>query len=265
MEIVDKENLAQYQPRSNCDVFTHATATFGGHIFTNKTLCNLQCVFASRLPIALGVLNGWYISLYEHHGKECYKRQLTTALGCYERFIRSNGPLARYVKLRVAHAPRMPGTFFSATASQRSRHTSRHVRDARAVMHAGIAIEPFPLQSLAGKAIQVSRFKCTPLKINSLVNLQQPVVLQSDSPSHCYYELHRHSRRMRNLQFYVSGKRPMSHIIYQTRLDMRCNCTATYGRLLNNYVVPNRCIGMAISTNIPNRQWKFFDYKAIPI
>ena len=33
--------------------------------------------------------------------------------------------------------------------------------------------------------IQVSRFKCTPLKINSPVNLQQPVALQSDSPSHC--------------------------------------------------------------------------------
>ena len=33
--------------------------------------------------------------------------------------------------------------------------------------------------------LQVSRFKCTPLKINSPVNLQQPAVLQSDSPSHC--------------------------------------------------------------------------------
>ena len=31
----------------------------------------------------------------------------------------------------------------------------------------------------------MSRFKCTPLKINSPVNLQQPVVLQSDSPSNC--------------------------------------------------------------------------------
>ena len=32
---------------------------------------------------------------------------------------------------------------------------------------------------------QVSHFKCTPLKMNSFVNLQQPIVLQSDSPSHC--------------------------------------------------------------------------------
>ena len=29
--------------------------------------------------------------------------------------------------------------FFSATGGYRSRHASRHVRDARAVMHAGIA------------------------------------------------------------------------------------------------------------------------------
>ena len=46
-----------------------------------------------------------------------------------------NGPLDRYVKLRV----RMRRECFPATASKRSRHVSRHVRDARAVMHAGIA------------------------------------------------------------------------------------------------------------------------------
>ena len=55
-----------------------------------------------------------------------------------------NGPLTRYVKLQVAHAPGMPGTFppppiSKETNSQRSRHASRHVRDARAVMHVGIA------------------------------------------------------------------------------------------------------------------------------
>ena len=42
------------------------------------------------------------------------------------------------------HAPRMPGTFSpppvsQETASYRSRHASRHVRHARAVMHVGIA------------------------------------------------------------------------------------------------------------------------------
>ena len=51
-----------------------------------------------------------------------------------------HGPLSRYVKLRVAHAPGMPGTFSPPptsmeTTSWRSRHASRHVRHARAVMH----------------------------------------------------------------------------------------------------------------------------------
>ena len=59
-----------------------------------------------------------------------------------------NGPLARYVKLRVVHAP---GTFSPATAGQRSRHASRHVRHARALMHVGIASQQFPLKSEAGK------------------------------------------------------------------------------------------------------------------
>ena len=54
-----------------------------------------------------------------------------------------HGPLARYVKLRVTHAPGMPGTFSppptsKETAILRSRHASRHVRHARAVMHVGI-------------------------------------------------------------------------------------------------------------------------------
>ena len=53
------------------------------------------------------------------------------------------GPLTRYAKLRFAHAPGMPGTFSppltsKETASLRSRHASRHVRHARAVMHVGI-------------------------------------------------------------------------------------------------------------------------------
>ena len=83
-----------------------------------------------------------------------------------------NGPLTRYVKLLVAHAPGIPGTFSppptsKETASQRSRHASRHVRHARAVMHVGITNPRW-----RGKRS-------------------------------------RHSRRMRNPQFYVSGKRPM--------------------------------------------------------
>ena len=75
-------------------------------------------------------------------------------------------------KIAVAHAPGMPGTFSpppssKETASKRSRHASRHVRHARAVMHVGIANPRW-----RGKRS-------------------------------------RHSGRMRNPQFYVSGKRPM--------------------------------------------------------
>ena len=82
------------------------------------------------------------------------------------------GPLTRYVKLWVAHAPGMPVTFFppptsKETASYRSRHASRHVPYARAVMHVGIANPRW-----RGKRS-------------------------------------RHSRRMRNSLLYVSGKRPI--------------------------------------------------------
>ena len=82
------------------------------------------------------------------------------------------GPLARYAKSRVAHTAGMPGTFSppptsKKTASWGSRHASRHVHHARAVMHDGIATPRW-----RGKRS-------------------------------------RHSQRLRNLQFYVSGKRPM--------------------------------------------------------
>ena len=43
------------------------------------------------------------------------------------------------------------GNVFPATAGYRSRNASRHVRDACAVMHAGIANQRFPLKSVAGK------------------------------------------------------------------------------------------------------------------
>ena len=60
-----------------------------------------------------------------------------------------HGTLTRYVKLRVAHAPGMPGKFSppptsKETASKGSRHASRHVRDTRAVMHVGIANPRWP-------------------------------------------------------------------------------------------------------------------------
>ena len=55
----------------------------------------------------------------------------------------AHGPLARYVKLRVAHGPGIPGTFYPPPISKEivswwPQHASRHVRDVRAVMHVGI-------------------------------------------------------------------------------------------------------------------------------
>ena len=84
-----------------------------------------------------------------------------------------HGSLTRYVKLRFAHAPGIPGTFSPSptskkTASYRSRHTSRHVRHARAVMHVGI-------DNLRWRG-----------------------------------KRSRHLRGMRNPQFCVSGKRPIA-------------------------------------------------------
>ena len=42
---------------------------------------------------------------------------------------------------------------FPVTTGARSRHASRHVRDARAVMHVGIANLRFPLKSAAGENV----------------------------------------------------------------------------------------------------------------
>ena len=99
------------------------------------------------------------------HHSTCVMCQVSKEASCH-------GPLARYVILQVAHATGMSGTFSppptsKETASKRSRHASRHMPDACAVMHVGIANPPW-----RGKRSQ-------------------------------------YSRRMRNPQFHVSGKRPM--------------------------------------------------------
>ena len=59
-------------------------------------------------------------------------------------YIAIRGPPTRYVILWDVHAPGMPGTFSppltsKETVSKRSRHASRYVRYARAVMHVRIA------------------------------------------------------------------------------------------------------------------------------
>ena len=83
-----------------------------------------------------------------------------------------HGPLARYVKLRVAHAPGMPGTF------------SPPSRVSDPDMHHGTCATHVPW--------------CMPGSLISGFLWSQWRGKRS-----------RHSRRMRNPQFYVSGKRPI--------------------------------------------------------
>ena len=80
----------------------------------------------------------------------------------YDSFSAANGPLIKYVKLRLAHAPGMPETFSPSLTSKETASWP-----SRAVMHVGIANSQW-----RGKRS-------------------------------------RHSRSMRNPQFYVSGKRPI--------------------------------------------------------
>ena len=84
-----------------------------------------------------------------------------------------HGPLARYVKLWVAHAPGMPGTFFPPA----------WVSDPD--MHHGTCVTHVPW--------------CMPGSLTS-----------GFLWSWWRGKRSRHSRRMRNPQFYVSGKRPMT-------------------------------------------------------
>ena len=83
-----------------------------------------------------------------------------------------NGPLVRYVKLRVAHAPGMPGTF------------SLISRVSDPDMHHGTCVTHVPW--------------CMPGSLTSVFLWSRWRGKRS-----C------HTRRMRNLQFFVSGKRPM--------------------------------------------------------
>ena len=87
-------------------------------------------------------------------------------------FFEVHGPLARYLKLRVAHAPEMPGTF-----SPLPRPSDPDMRHGTCVTHV-----PW---RMSGSLTSCSLW------------------------SQCRGKRSQHSRRMRNPQFYVSGKRPM--------------------------------------------------------
>ena len=88
-------------------------------------------------------------------------------------FIDQHGPLNRYLKLRVAHAPGMPGTF------------SPPLRAGDPAMHHGTCVTHVP-RCMAGS------------------------LTSGFLSSRWRGKRSRHSRRMRNPQFYVSGTRPMA-------------------------------------------------------
>ena len=92
--------------------------------------------------------------------------------GIYGWWFDSNGPLARYIKLRVAHAPGMPGIFPPTL-----RVNDPDMRRGTCMPHV---------------------LRCMPGSLNSGYLWRRRRGKRS-----------RHSRRMRNQQFYVSGKRPM--------------------------------------------------------
>ena len=118
--------------------------------------------------------------------------------------ITSNGPLARYIKLWVAHAPGLPGTFFP----------SPRVSDPD--MHHGTCVTHVPW--------------CMPGSLNSGFFWNRLRRKRSQ-----------HSRRMCNLQFYASGKGPIetsivviypyttltSPYIYNMCLSKGCGCLGT--------------------------------------
>ena len=109
-----------------------------------------------------------------------------------------HGPLARYAKLRVAHAPGMSVTF----------SPSPHVSDPN--MHHGMCVTHVPW-CMPGSLI--SGFLWSRWRGN---------------PS-------RHSWRMRNAQFYVSGKRsmiPTSRLIHVSRIMvLRIRLIFPYGHI----------------------------------
>ena len=89
-------------------------------------------------------------------------------------FFRWHGPLARYLKLQVGHASGMPGTFFPPP------------RVSDPDMHNGTCVAHVPW--------------CKPGSLTSHF-LWSRWQRKRSFPAH--------SRRMRNPQFYVSGKRPI--------------------------------------------------------
>ena len=126
------------------------------------------------MPIAARSLELKY-DIQECSGLRSNQVSMTSILGrlwvCIKRNVSwtSQWASCQIRQIAGAHAPGMPGTFFPTTAGKQSRHASRHVRDARAVMHAGTANSRFPLNSAAGENVPGIPGACTTRDFTYLV------------------------------------------------------------------------------------------------
>ena len=112
-----------------------------------------------------------------------------------------NAPLARYVKLRVAHAPGMPRTL------------SPPLPVSDPDMHHGMCVRHVPW--------------CMPGSLTSGFLWSQ-----------CWGKRSRHSRRMRNPQFYISGNRPIAEITYDSLTCLASNDTTVWSNSIYFYETP---------------------------
>ena len=153
------------------------------NIFSQEMYLNMSSGKWRPFALGLNVLNRIN---YIHYNSALQVWRVVVWLGTnrfnsFSSGLRHNychGPFIRYLKLRVAHAPGMPGTF-----SPPSRISDRD-------MHHGTCVTHVPW--------------CMPGSLTSCFLWNR----WREKPS-------RHTRRMRNPQFYVSGKRPLKYHAYQ--------------------------------------------------
>ena len=125
----------------------------------------------------------------------------------------NNGPLARYAKLRVAHAPGMPGTF------------SPPLRVSDPDMHHGTCVTHVPW--------------CMPWSLTSSFLWNQWRGKRSQ-----------HSRRMRHPQFYVSGKRPIALVLCSCVTENNHYLCTHWISIHNRFTVYNGIIGNNINLGL---------------
>ena len=130
----------------------------------------------------------------------------------------AHGPLTRFIKLRIAHAPRMPGTFYLLPGiSDPGMHPGTCVTHVPWCMP-GSLTSGFPWSTWQGKRS-------------------------------------RHSRRILNPQFYVSGKKPMATSGMLETRHMQCDVDQTEDANQNTELLDNVLCSL---TTLEWKQWTLF-------